>query len=100
MRANLHVVLCFSPVGDAFRTRCRRFPGLINCTQIDLFRPWPRDALVKVSLWFLEDMALGDVEVIPQSGGGGSLVAATEGGVRVVVACRATYEIGWNEQRS
>lgn len=63
VRANLHVVLCFSPVGDAFRSRCRRFPGLINCTQIDLFRPWPRDALVKVSLWFLEDMALGDVEV-------------------------------------
>eukprot|EP00752_Nemacystus_decipiens_P011484 g10196.t1 len=41
----------------------RRFPGLINCTQIDLFRPWPRDALVKVSLWFLEDMALGDDEI-------------------------------------
>ncbi|CAM9099296.1 unnamed protein product [Ectocarpus fasciculatus] len=63
VRANLHVVLCFSPVGDAFRSRCRRFPGLINCTQIDLFRPWPRDALVKVSLWFLEDMALGDNEM-------------------------------------
>lgn len=63
VRANLHVVLCFSPVGDAFRSRCRRFPGLINCTQIDLFRPWPRDALVKVSLWFLEDMELGDDEV-------------------------------------
>ncbi|CAM9415910.1 unnamed protein product, partial [Hapterophycus canaliculatus] len=63
VRANLHIVLCFSPVGDAFRSRCRRFPGLINCTQIDLFRPWPRDALVKVSLWFLEDMDLGDVEM-------------------------------------
>eukprot|EP00904_Undaria_pinnatifida_P003150 jgi/Undpi1/12836/HiC_scaffold_7.g02503.m1 len=63
VRANLHVVLCFSPVGDAFRSRCRRFPGLINCTQIDLFRPWPRDALVKVSLCFLEDMELGDDEV-------------------------------------
>ena len=63
VRANLHVVLCFSPVGDAFRSRCRRFPGLINCTRIDLFRPWPRDALVKVSYWFLEDMELGDEEV-------------------------------------
>lgn len=63
VRANLHVVLCFSPVGDAFRTRCRRFPGLINCTQIDWFRAWPRDALVKVSLWFLEDVDVGDVEV-------------------------------------
>lgn len=64
MRANLHVVLCFSPVGDAFRSRCRRFPGLINCTQIDWFRPWPRDALVKVSMCFLDDMDLGDDEVL------------------------------------
>lgn len=71
VRANLHVVLCFSPVGDAFRSRCRKFPGLTNCTQIDLFRPWPRDALVKVSLRFLEDMALGDVEVNPALHGGG-----------------------------
>ncbi|CAM9543680.1 unnamed protein product, partial [Sphacelaria rigidula] len=64
VRANLHVVLCFSPVGDVFRTRCRRFPGLINWTQINWFRPWPRDALVKVSIWFLEDMKLGDVEML------------------------------------
>ena len=34
---NLHLVLCFSPVGDSFRIRARRFPGLINCTVIDWF---------------------------------------------------------------
>ena len=34
---NLHIVLCFSPVGDTFRIRSRRFPGLCNCTSIDWF---------------------------------------------------------------
>lgn len=30
-RSNLHVVLAFSPVGDAFRNRLRQFPSLVNC---------------------------------------------------------------------
>ena len=34
-RANLHLVLCFSPIGDAFRERLRQFPSLINCCTID-----------------------------------------------------------------
>ncbi|MCP4294113.1 MAG: hypothetical protein GY786_00725 [Proteobacteria bacterium] len=37
MRKYLHVTLCFSPVGDLFRTRARRFPALVNCTVIDWF---------------------------------------------------------------
>lgn len=37
VRSNLHLVLCFSPVGDAFRIRARKFPGLINCTVMDFF---------------------------------------------------------------
>jgi dynein heavy chain len=34
-RENLHVVLCFSPIGDAFRDRLRQFPSLVNCCTID-----------------------------------------------------------------
>ena len=50
---NLHVVLCFSPVGEAFRVRCRKFPALINCTALDWFFSWPYDALTSVACRFL-----------------------------------------------
>ena len=56
VRANLHVILCFSPVGDTFRQRARKFPGIINCTAIDWFHEWPKDALVSVAQKFLEDI--------------------------------------------
>eukprot|EP00698_Gefionella_okellyi_P011837 TRINITY_DN3147_c0_g1_i1.p1 TRINITY_DN3147_c0_g1~~TRINITY_DN3147_c0_g1_i1.p1 ORF type:complete len:4003 (-),score=857.71 TRINITY_DN3147_c0_g1_i1:159-12167(-) len=60
VRRNLHVILCFSPVGDAFAIRPRRFPALINCTVIDWFHPWPEDALLSVARRFLADTDLGD----------------------------------------
>ncbi len=34
VRANLHIVLAFSPIGEAFRDRLRKFPSLINCCAI------------------------------------------------------------------
>lgn len=34
IRKNLHVVLAFSPVGDDFRNRAKKFPALVNCTVI------------------------------------------------------------------
>lgn len=37
-RANLHVIIAFSPIGSAFRNRLRMFPSLINCCTIDWFR--------------------------------------------------------------
>ena len=35
VRSLLHLVLCFSPIGDAFRQRLRMFPSLVNCCTID-----------------------------------------------------------------
>jgi dynein heavy chain len=48
--------LCFSPVGDAFRFRARKFPGVINCTSMDWFHEWPRDALINVASRFLAEI--------------------------------------------
>ena len=59
IRKHLHVCLCFSPVGDDFRNRAMRFPALVNCTVIDIFQPWPRDALYSVGKKFLSDVDLG-----------------------------------------
>ncbi|CAM9231099.1 unnamed protein product, partial [Hapterophycus canaliculatus] len=53
-RTNLHVVLCLSPIGDAFRTRLRMFPSLVNCCTIDWFVAWPQEALKSVARHFLD----------------------------------------------
>lgn len=59
-RKRLHIVLCFSPIGESFRTRVRNFPSLVNCTTIDWFSEWPKDALESVAKRFL-----GEVEMEP-----------------------------------
>ncbi|XP_051176804.1 dynein axonemal heavy chain 2 [Leptopilina boulardi] len=58
IRANLHIILCMSPIGDAFRNRIRQYPSLINCTTIDWFLEWPREALLEVGNKFLMDLNL------------------------------------------
>lgn len=58
IRKNLHVCLAFSPVGDDFRTRARKFPAIVNCTVIDFFQPWPENALFDVGRKFLAELEL------------------------------------------
>merc|ERR1719181_7097 len=60
VRANLHIILAMSPVGENTRTRCRFYPSLINNTTIDWFTSWPQDALTSVGLRFLEGVTLED----------------------------------------
>lgn len=35
VRDRVHLVLCLSPVGAAFRSHCRRYPSLTSCCTID-----------------------------------------------------------------
>ena len=59
VRDNLHLVLAMSPVGEAFRTRCRQFPSLVNCCTIDWYNDWPEAALLSVSSRFLDEVDVG-----------------------------------------
>ena len=57
-RVCLQVVLCFSPVGTTLRVRARKFPAIVNCTNIDWFHEWPEEALLSVSTRFLSEVDL------------------------------------------
>ena len=47
-----------NPAGEAFRNRLRQYPSLINCTTIDWFLEWPKEALLEVARKYLVDIDL------------------------------------------
>jgi len=55
VRNNLHIVLCMSPVGDALRVRCRKFPSLVDCCALNWFSSWPAEALISVAKKIISD---------------------------------------------
>ena len=62
VKDNLHMVLCFSPVGQKFRDRAQQFPSLFNECSINWFLPWPEEALVSVAENFVKDFNELDTE--------------------------------------
>ncbi|KAM4740016.1 dynein axonemal heavy chain 8-like [Anableps anableps] len=87
-KKNLHVVLCFSPVGQKFRSRCQKFPGLISGCTMDWFSPWPSEALVAVSSYFLSDFPMICSDIVKTS------VMSTMGTYHDIVshACESYFE--------
>ncbi|KAL0250960.1 hypothetical protein GEMRC1_000174 [Eukaryota sp. GEM-RC1] len=67
VRKNLHVVLCFSPVGEKFRNRARKFPGLISGCTIDYFQPWPKEALQEVADKYVSSFEIEATTEVKQS---------------------------------
>ena len=66
VKSNLHMVLCFSPVGEVFRKRARKFLALTTCTSIDWFHPWPQQALESVAYRFLQEADLENDKIRKQ----------------------------------
>lgn len=52
-RRNLHIILCFSPIGDSLRTHLRLFPTIAHCCSINWFDPWPEEALETIASHFV-----------------------------------------------
>jgi dynein heavy chain len=63
IKKNLHMALCFSPVGESFRNRAKKFPAIINSTVIDWFHAWPQDALLSVASKFLAEVEMDSEEI-------------------------------------
>lgn len=55
-KQNLHICLCFSPIGSSFRIRLRLYPSMVSCCTIDWFEDWPEDALEMVAHQYLKSV--------------------------------------------
>ena len=55
---NLHIIVCFSYIGDYLRICCRNYPSIINNTTIDWFTLWPNSALEALASKFLKDIEM------------------------------------------
>ncbi|KAI9021920.1 dynein heavy chain and region D6 of dynein motor-domain-containing protein [Hyaloraphidium curvatum] len=58
VKSNLHIVLCFSPVNSAFRTRSLKFPALFSVCNLIWLSAWPKQALEAVASTYLRELPI------------------------------------------
>ena len=54
------MMILMSPAGELLRSLIRNYPSLVNCTSIDWFMQWPKEALEKVGSYFLASTDFDD----------------------------------------
>ena len=59
----LHIVLCFSQIGDNFKEKVKMYPSIVNCCNIDWFFEWPEDALTSVAHFYLDNIPIKEEEI-------------------------------------
>ena len=60
IKANLHIVLCFPPIGDSLKKQVDKFPALINNTHINWIQPWKQDSLIYIAESFIKNIKFED----------------------------------------
>lgn len=88
IRKNLHICLCFSPIGKRFRTWALYFPGLISGCTIDWLHKWPKDALLAVAQQYLGNFNIESSPSVKESVI--DLVASVHDGV--AIKCEQYFE--------
>ncbi|XP_051881424.1 dynein axonemal heavy chain 6-like [Pristis pectinata] len=57
----LHIALALSAAGSMFRQRCRMNPSLVNCSTIDWYDRWPKEAQLKVANTYFRQVEFEEV---------------------------------------
>ena len=88
VRQNLHLCLCFSPVGAKFATRALKFPAVFSGCTMDWFMAWPKDALIAVANHYISNFEISCTPEVKQA------VINTMGLVQdgVGIACDGYFE--------
>ncbi|XP_034943575.1 dynein heavy chain 12, axonemal [Chelonus insularis] len=63
-KEKLHLMLCFSSIGDKLHARIRLFPSIVNCCTIDWFEVWPEEALEQVCVKFITNINITESDKI------------------------------------